>query len=79
MDIPSFLKPDFAAGHWQCCCSHSMCTRVWVIKSILFHAPTLEIAPGEKAAHKRLNQTNPRLNPTAAAAATFPACRWWRR
>jgi hypothetical protein len=30
MDIPSFLKPDFAAG--PCYWSHSMRTRMWVIK-----------------------------------------------
>jgi hypothetical protein len=37
MNNPSFLKPDFAAS--PCCWSHSMRTRVWVIKSVLFHAP----------------------------------------
>ncbi len=40
--IPSFQKPDFrvAAGP-SCCWSHSIRTRVWVIKSlsVLFHAP----------------------------------------
>ncbi len=32
LDIPSFLKPDFAAG--PCCWSHSMRIRVLVIKSV---------------------------------------------
>ncbi len=41
MDIPSFLKPGFAAG--PCCWSHSMRTRVWVIMSILFRAPPWQL------------------------------------
>ncbi len=59
MDIPSFLKPDFAAG--PCCWSHSMRTRVWVIKSILFHAPPWQLCQGP-----REEATNKRLNPAAA-------------
>jgi hypothetical protein len=45
MDIPSFLKPDFAAG--PCCWSHSMRTRVWMIKSVLFHAPPWRLRQGK--------------------------------
>jgi hypothetical protein len=46
MDIPSFLKPDFSAG--QCCWSHSMRTRVWVIKSVLFHALPWQLRQGKR-------------------------------
>ncbi len=63
MDIPSFLKPDFAAG--PCCLSHSMRTRVWLIKSVLFHA-AMAIAPGEKAAHKGSLPLLPRPPPPHA-------------
>jgi hypothetical protein len=64
MDIPgySFLKPDFAAC--PCCWSHSMCTRVWVIKSVLFHAPPWQLCQG-----KRLPTKGPTLLPP-----TFPLC-----
>jgi hypothetical protein len=44
MDIPSFLSPDFSAG--PSCWSHSMRTRVWVIKSVLFHAPPWQLCQG---------------------------------
>ncbi len=70
MDIPSFLKPDFAAG--QCCCSHSMRTRVWVITSILFHAPTWQLRQGKRldptagSTQKAQPYRHKRLNPTAA-------------
>ncbi len=71
LDIPSVLnlnlKPGFAAG--PCCWSHSMCTRVWVIESTLFHAPPWQLCHGEKAAYK----SSTRLPPT------FPLCRWRRR
>ncbi len=67
MDIHSFLKPDFAGG--QCCWSHSMRTRVWMIKSVLFHAPPWQVRQG-----KRLpTEGSTRLPPT------FPSCRWWRQ
>jgi hypothetical protein len=61
LDIPSFLKPDLAAGPPACCWpgpgSHSMCPRVWVIKSVLFHAPPWQLChhDGEKTADKKLN------------------------
>ncbi len=32
MDIPRFLNPDFSAC--QCCCSLSMRTRLWMLKSV---------------------------------------------
>ncbi len=41
MHIPSFLFPDFSAG--PCCWSHSMRTRVLVIKSGLLHAPPWQL------------------------------------
>ncbi len=50
LNIPSFLNPDFAAC--QCCWSHSMCTRVWVIKSVLFHAPPWQLCQGERQLQK---------------------------
>ncbi len=43
MDIPSFLFPGFSAGP---CWSHSMCTRVLVIKISLFHAPPWQLCLG---------------------------------
>ncbi len=58
LDIPSFLKPDFSTS--QCCWSHSMRTRVWMIKNVLFHAPPWQLCLGKTlptkdstAAHKR--------------------------
>jgi hypothetical protein len=69
MDIPSFLKPDFVAG--QCCWSHSMHTRVWVIKSVLFHKPPWQVLQGK------------RLPIKGSTRLQFPACRWstrwWQR
>jgi len=74
LDIPSFLKPDFDAG--QCCWSHSMRTRVWVIKSVLFHAPPWELWQGKRQPTKGSTLLQP----------TFPLCRlrqlcrrrrWW--
>jgi hypothetical protein len=50
IDIRSFLKPDFAAG--PCCWSHSMRTRVWVIKSVLFHAPPWQLRQGKRQPQK---------------------------
>jgi hypothetical protein len=44
MDIPRFLNLDFSAC--PCCWSHSMCTRVLVIKSVLFHAPSWQLCQG---------------------------------
>ncbi len=45
MDIPRFLNPDFSAG--PCCCSLSMRTRLWVLKSVLFHG-TLLLSPRQR-------------------------------
>jgi hypothetical protein len=70
MDIRSFLKPDFAV--FQCCWSHSTHTRVWVIKSVLFHAPPWQL-PGERAAHRRLNPTAANLSPLSLAAVVTEA------
>ncbi len=76
IQVPSFLKPDFAAG--PCCWSHSMRTRVWVIKCFIqVPRATMAIAsPGEKAANKRLNPTAanvPRLSLVAAVTAAAAA------
>jgi hypothetical protein len=70
LDIPSFLKPDFAAG--PCCWSHSMRTNVWVIKNVLFHAPPWQLCQGKLLPTKG----STRLQPTS------PLCRLlrqWRR
>ncbi len=77
IDIPSFLKPDFAAG--PCCWSHSMRTPVWVIKSVLFHVPpswwrgkwgyTALVSQGKRLPTKGSTRLPP----------TFPACCWWRQ
>ncbi len=53
MDIPSFLKPDFAAGP---CCWFNAHTRVGDQEYFIPRA-TMAIAPGEKAVYKRLNPT----------------------
>jgi hypothetical protein len=47
LDIPSFLtrKTDFSAG--PCCWSHSMRTRLWVIKSVSYHAPPWQLCQGK--------------------------------
>jgi hypothetical protein len=50
IDIPSFLKPDFAAG--PCCWPHSMRTRVRVIKSVLFHTPPWQLRQGKGGSQK---------------------------
>ncbi len=50
LDIPSFLKSDFAAC--PCFWSHSMRTRVWVIKSTLFHAPPWQSCQGKRLTTK---------------------------
>ncbi len=50
LDIPSFLKPDFTAC--LCCWSHSMSTRVWVIKSVLFHVPQWQLCQGKGSPQK---------------------------
>ncbi len=81
MDNPSFLKPDFAAG--PCCWSHSICTRVWVIKSVLFHAPPWQLCQGkrlpQKAHHlffpprQSLSPPPPQLPVLAAVAAVVEA------
>jgi hypothetical protein len=83
MDIPSFLKPDFAAG--PCCWSHSMRTRVWVTRSVLFHAPPWQLRQGKggpKKAHDLFFPPPPSLSPPppplpalAAAAAAVEAAR----
>ncbi len=46
IDIPSCLKPDFATD--PCCWSHVMRIRVWVIKSVLFHAPPWQLCQGKR-------------------------------
>ena len=46
MYIPSFLKPDFSAG--PCCWSHSMRTRLWVVKSVLLHASPWHLCQGKR-------------------------------
>ena len=47
LDIPSFLKPDFSAG--SCCgWSQSIRTRLWVIKSVLLHAPPWQLCQGKR-------------------------------
>ncbi len=69
LDIPSFLKPDFAAC--QCCWSHSMRTGVWEIKSVLFHAPPWQLYQGKRLPTKG----------STLLLQTFPLCRWrllWR-
>jgi hypothetical protein len=45
MGIPRFLNPDFSAG--SCCCSLSMRTRLWVLKSVSFHG-TLFFSPRQR-------------------------------
>ncbi len=64
MDIPSFLKPDFAAG--PCCWSHSMRTRVWVTKSVLFHAPPWQSHQGKRRPQKAQPDCHQRSPPVAA-------------
>ena len=46
LDIPSFLKPDFSAG--PCCWTHSMRTRLLVVKSVLLHAPPWQLCQGKR-------------------------------
>ena len=65
IDIPSFLKPDFAAGpmllvsfNAQTCVGDQEC---------FIPRATMASAPGEKAAHKRLNPT---------AANEIPSMMW---
>ncbi len=72
-DIPGysyFLKPDFSAC--PCCWSHSMHTlaRVWVIKSILFHAPPWQLCQGKTRTTKALC----RRRRVAAAAVLLASC-----
>ncbi len=74
LDIPSFLKPDFAAG--LCCWSHSMRTRVCVCDQEYFiPRATMAIVPGEKAATKGSTLLPPTLNlpPLSLAAAVTAA------
>jgi hypothetical protein len=69
--IPSFLKPDFAAGPPApaCCCQVSSNAHTWVIKSVLFHAPPWQSCQGKR----RPTKVSTRLPPT------FPLCRLLRR
>ncbi len=67
MYIPSFLKPDFAAGPH--CWSHSMRTRVWVIKSVLFHAPPWQLHQGKRRTTKGSRPLLPAAAVSVAAAA----------
>ena len=46
LDILGFLKPDFSAG--PCCWSQSIRTRLWVIKSVLLHAPPWQLCQGKR-------------------------------
>ncbi len=61
--ISSFLKPDFAAG--PCCWSHSMSTRVWGIKSVLFHAPPWQVHQGKRRPQKAQPDCRQRSPPVA--------------
>ncbi len=72
MDIPSLLNPDFAAG--QCCWSHSLRTRVWVIKSVLFHAPPWQLRQPPKGSRPLLPATAVAVAATAAAASGSGSC-----
>ncbi len=73
MDTPSFLKPDFAAG--PCCWSHSMRTRVWVIDSVLFHAPPWQLCQGKRLPTKGRRQPSPlSLAAVVTAAAAVVSC-----
>jgi hypothetical protein len=70
-DIPGYstLKPDFSAS--PCCWSHSMRTRVWVIRTALFHAPPWQLCQGKRQTTKgstRLPPTSPPMSLVAAAA-----------
>jgi hypothetical protein len=58
MHIPSFLFPDFSAG--PCCWSHSMRTRVLVIKIGLFHAPPWQSCQGKRLPTKGSLLLSPR-------------------
>ncbi len=66
MDIPSFLFPDFSVG--QCCWSHSMRTRVLVIKIELFHAPPWQLWLGKS----RPTKGSLLLSPGWAASSSSP-------
>ena len=74
IDIPSFLKPDFAAGP-MLLVSFNAHTCVGDQECFIPRA-TMASAPGEKAAHKRLNPTAanvPRLSLVAAMTAAAAA------
>ncbi len=71
MDTPSFLNPDFAAC--PCCWSHSMRTRVWVIKSVLFHAPPWQLHQGKRQPTKGSRPLFPAAAVAVAAAAAAAA------
>ncbi len=68
LDIPSFL--NFAGG--ACCWSHwhSMRTRVWVIKSNLFHAPPWQLCEGKRLSTKG----STRLQPTSNLPPSVAGC-----
>ncbi len=70
LNIPRFLKPNFPAC--LCCWSHWMRTRVWVIKSVLFHAPPWQLCHGDRL-HERLNQPAANLPSLSLAVAVTAA------
>jgi hypothetical protein len=67
MDIPSFLQPDFLAC--PCCWSYSMTTRLWVIKSVLFHAPPWQLCQGIRRPTKGSLLLSPRRRSLALRCA----------
>ncbi len=80
VDIPSFLFLDFSAG--PCCWSHSMRTRVLVIKIGLFHVPPWQLCLGIGGPQKAHFFLLPAaggagaLLPFAAPPAAFAAASW---
>ncbi len=68
-DIPSFLKPDFSAGH--CCLTHSMCTDQECF--IPLTTIMMAIVSGGKAAHERLTSSSSPLAPCSSPPLLLPA------
>ncbi len=67
MDIPSFMKPDFAAC--ACCWSHSMSTLVMVIKITLLHSSPWPLCQGKRQTTKGSTRLPPTPPPAVTAAA----------